>query len=768
MLKSTPYILSLLIVLPVMAWAEDGDTPTEDRLNELAAEEQEAVRQVADDDEVFVIVGSAESAAQVGGSAHFLDEEALQEFNYADINRILRDVPGVNIQEEDGYGLRPNIGLRGTGVDRSSRIALIEDGVPIAPAPYASPSAYYFPRTGRMAGIEVIKGPGSIVYGPLTTGGSIHMLSTPVPDDFLAFSDVMAGEDGRFQGHAYVGTTEEVAPGVDAGFLLEAFHDQSDGFKTLAFGETGFTIDDFVGRLSLSFDNLFGFRQSFAFKFQSSEEDSNETYLGLTEDDFMSNPFMRYAGSQLDEMNNEHGLAQFTHTIDLTDNLRFLTNVYRTEFQRNWFKLDSVVDPVEGSVSISSILDDPMTYAGAMDILRGADGFTSADDALFVKANNRSYYAQGIQGTLQFDFAGLGAEHMLEASLRYHEDQMDRFQWVDRFRMDNGTMVLTTSGVPGTDSNRVESAEAWAGYIRDEIRFGRWTVTPGLRFESIDLMRENYGNADPNRTGIALSTTRSSVDVLIPGISGTFDVNDQFMLLAGVHRGFTPAGPGSNSDPEESTNWEAGFRWFGDVGTAAVIGFYSDYENLLGTCTASTGGNCAIGDQFDGGEVEVIGLEASYEAEFDTQVFGLTAPVGINYTWTQTEFQNSFNSAFGPWGTVSSGDELPYIPEHQVSLSAGLRNDVWRASILTNYVSETRSRAGQGAIPAQERIDGRWVTDATLGLQLRAGAELYGRVDNVFDETYLAARRPAGLRPGLPRTVMVGLRLTFDEAGILN
>ncbi len=762
MFRTETSILVMFMLLTGAAIAQESAAPEPDEERDQVSEE----RGTSPADDVIVITGSVEEASRVGGSAHFLSEEALEEFNYADINRILREIPGVNIQEEDGYGLRPNIGLRGTGVDRSSRIALIEDGVPIAPAPYASPSAYYFPRAGRMAGFEVTKGPGSIVYGPLTTGGAIHMFSTPIPEDFSAYADLMGGENGRFQAHANVGLTEEIAPGMDAGFLLETFHDQSDGFKELAAGETGFDIDDYVGRFRVSFDDLFGAAQSFALKFQTSEEVSNETYLGLTQSDFDADPFMRYVGSQLDEMNNEHGLAQFTHTIDLSDSLRVLTTAYRTEFQRNWFKLDKVVDSVEGTTSISSILADPGTYASAMEILRGADGFTSADDALLVKANNRSYYAQGVQTTVQYGFDGFGAWHELEASLRYHEDEMDRFQWVDRFRMDNGAMVRTTAGVPGTDSNRIDSAEAWAGFIRDEISVGAWTVTPGIRFESIDLMRENFGKSDPNRTGASLVTTTNSVNVVIPGISATYDLNDRFMLLAGVHRGFTPPGPGSTTDPEDSTNWEAGFRWFGDVGTAAVIGFYSDYDNLLGTCTASTGGNCTIGDQFDGGEVEVLGVEASYDAEFETPWDGVTVLFGVNYTWTQTEFQNNFESSFDPWGTVMAGDELPYIPEHQFTASGGLQSDVWRASLMANYVSETRSAAGQGSIPASERIDHRWVVDAAAGYRLTLGTELYARVDNVFDEDYLAARRPAGLRPGQPRTVMVGLRISFD--GLLN
>ena len=88
-------------------------------------------------------------------------------------------VPGVYFRTEDGYGLRPNISIRGTSIDRSAKVTLMEDGILIAPAPYTSSSAYYFPTTGRINSVEVLKGPASISQGPSTIAVSYTHLTLP-------------------------------------------------------------------------------------------------------------------------------------------------------------------------------------------------------------------------------------------------------------------------------------------------------------------------------------------------------------------------------------------------------------------------------------------------------------------------------------------------------------------------------------------------------------------------------------------------------------
>ena len=75
--------------------------------------------------DTVTIIGKKIDVADVPGSAHVIDTEELQTFVNSDILRVLRTVPGVYIQEEEGFGLRPNIGIRGSGLDRSARIALL-------------------------------------------------------------------------------------------------------------------------------------------------------------------------------------------------------------------------------------------------------------------------------------------------------------------------------------------------------------------------------------------------------------------------------------------------------------------------------------------------------------------------------------------------------------------------------------------------------------------------------------------------------------------
>lgn len=165
--KLNPVLLSLLMATPAVSVAAESN----------ANSEVEAAPNL----EHIQILGRSDKLRTESGSATLIDELELEKFEYDDIHRVLANVPGVNIRQEDGYGLRPNIGFRGVTPERSKKINILEDGVLIGPAPYSAPAAYYFPSVNRMTSVEVFKGPAAIKYGPNTVAGTINLTTRSVP-----------------------------------------------------------------------------------------------------------------------------------------------------------------------------------------------------------------------------------------------------------------------------------------------------------------------------------------------------------------------------------------------------------------------------------------------------------------------------------------------------------------------------------------------------------------------------------------------------------
>jgi Fe(3+) dicitrate transport protein len=698
------------------------------------------------------VFGDPRDIKQASGSAHFIDNETLERFNYRDINRILRQVPGVYLVEEDGYGLRPNIGIRGSGTDRNSRITVMEDGVLIAPAPYAAPAAYYFPTMSRINAVEIRKGSAAVQAGPRTTGGAVNLITTPIPTETSARLDLSVGSDATGLAHGWIG-----GMGERLGGLLEFSRQQTDGFKQIdGGGDSGYRLNDFVGKLRWTSAPDAARYQQVDLKYVRNTQDSDETYLGLTDADYRQDPFRRYAGSRLDNIQVEHELLELRHLIEFSDTVDLSTVAYRHETSRNWFKLNDVLNPGTGAyVSISNILDDPTRFA---DQYAWITGTNSPVDALRLRNNNREYYAQGIQSVLGIQLAGGAASHDIEIGVRVHRDEEDRFQDDDRFQMVDGRLVLTRNGAPGSQDNRVGDAEAISLYVQDAISFGNWILTPGVRYETIDLRSTRYSTATGSRD-VALSVVESDVSEVIPGFGATYLLSDDYTLFASVHRGFNPPGPASGSTSEKSVNGEFGVRFGRELLAWELVGFINDYSNLVGTCTGSTGGNCNIGDQFDGGEARVSGLEASLGYDFGNG--DLSIPMSLAYTYTNAEFRSSFSSGFEEWADVTRGDKLPYLPEHLVHAEIGVAKERWRLGLAANYFDEMRTVAGSGSIPAGEGTDSAVVLDLTGAYRLTDQVEFYGRVENLADEEYVVARRPAGARPGQPRSVFVGVRLDF-------
>lgn len=699
------------------------------------------------------IIGSKFEAANKTGSASYISTEDLQKFNYTDINRVLRTVTGVNVYEEDGFGLRPNISLRGTSPDRSAKITLMEDNVLIAPAPYSAPAAYYFPSVARMSAVEILKGSSQIQYGPFTTGGTINFVSAPIPTKFSAGFLTDYGSFNTSRTVANVGISNETV-----GAVVQFLNYNSDGFKDLPSGaNTGFDKNDVMAKFRVQSKPTSKIYNALEFKMVYADEDANETYLGLTEEDFAKSPFMRYAGSEKDNITTKNNQFSVTHTLKTSNYFSVTTTAYRNKFARNWYKLNDV--RIGGTTyAIDAILEDPETYAIPFDYITGAQN--SPNNALRVRANNRSYLAQGIQTKLDFHFLTGDIYHDLEFGVRYHKDNEDRFQWNDGYAMVNGSMVLTNSGTPGSQDNRIAYAEALAAHVLYKIKYNDLTVTPGLRFETIDLLNKNYGTNDVDRTGVNLSTRDNHVKVWLPGIGANYRFNNYISAFGGVHKGFAPPTNTPGTEAENSTNYEIGTRYSYKKFSGELVGYFNDYKNLLGSDLAASGGAGTL-DQFNAGAAHVKGIEflINYQVLNENSKFKL--PITFGYTLTDTEFVNEFNSTDGAWGEIEKGDEIPYISKHQFNASIALEHAKFELILGARYNGEFRTIAGQGDIPYEYSVPSNTVVDFGSKYKFNKHFSLTGNINNLFDTTYLVSRVPSGLRPGMPFSASIGIAAQF-------
>ena len=677
------------------------------------------------------VVGTREDARNVAGTAAVVDPEQVRVEARTDINQLLKTVPGVYIREEEGEGLRPNIGIRAAAGGRSSKVTVLEDGVMIAPAPYSNPAAYYFPEAFQMHAVEVLKGAPLLRYGPQTTGGVINLITTPIPAQNSGRLTTLFGEHGEHHTHAYYG-----GQSGNVGWLLDAVRRNSDGFKTIdrSGRDAGFGIESYKGKFAWS-----GQRQSLLAKVQYSEQLSNETYAGLTDADFARDPNRRYGLSEIDQLTNRHKGASLHWDFDINETLDLSVVGYRNDFARDWFKtsLNSLINAAnQGDVEAQQILDGERDLAG-LDYTHG----------------NREYESYGVE----INLGAIIGDHRLQFGVRDHRDRMDRWQEVEVFDQVNGSLLFQEIIAPTGSNNRLEGADALSLWFIDEWQATNdLTLNFALRYEDVDSFRDQFST--PDRSDAPSQRSNSSAEWL-PGVSLAYDLTANYQLVAGVHRGFAPLGGGAteNQEPETSTNYELGLRYAQDRLFVELVGFLSDFSNQAEVCSiASPCSNGSTSGTFVTGEAVVRGLELQFANEWRTD--DLRIPLNVNYTFSDAQI-----SADNPVSGVLDGDQLADIPDHVFSLRLGFEHSSgWNNYFVAKYMGETCVSVGCN------RSDSAFVeTDSLLTMDwisrysLNGNTTLILKVDNLFDEQVIIARSPHGARPNKPRTAMLGLEIDF-------
>jgi len=748
----------------------------------------------------ITVVGEASAIPQIAGSAAVISEHQIQQQTYTNPNRVLQQVPGVYVREEDGFGNFPNISLRGADGGRSSKVTVMEDGIMMAPAPYSDPAAYYSPRIGRMSSIEVLKGSSQVRYGPQTTGGVINYLSTPFiqlpeasPEPVATGAKSPGGKSGKgvqpmalpstagsasegylkstygsnhtFLNHVWWGHTQRSDAGT-FGFLLEFFHNQSEGYRSIdkVGGDTGFTTYEPMLRMFWEPDTEM--KQRFEARFGYTFFDADETYLGLADKDIAASPYRRYIASQYDNIRSDQFRYSLTHTIQVSDNVRIESSAYYNSFKRDWYKLDSVEDTEGEEIELASALGD--TSSLGYDIVRG-----TAAGSWMIRSNDREYKAIGVQTRADISFNTGSLEHDLSIGARLHYDESSRFQRDDRVHLGEGGVNRGVSrGRQGEAGNRDVNVTAFSMYLEDSIKLGRLTVKPGIRWEHLEMeFTDRQEEGDLSRVKESGS---GSLDAFAPGIGLVYELTDTWSVFGGYYRGISTPGPRDflreGTDLEKSNGYEFGVRHYGSDLQVELMGFYTDFDNLIVRDSLGGAGNST---DDNGGSAEVAGVE--FAVRYDPLAAGSSdwrLPLRASATYTHSETTSSSPSADAEsiFSGGAKGSQLPYIPEFAASAGLGVEYRSFGLYLDATYVSEMYGTAKNTSSlrDANGDPDARYgKTDAALTLdlsvhyQITDNVRLIAGVSNLTGEESIVSRLPYGARSNQPRSYYGGVEIRF-------
>jgi Fe(3+) dicitrate transport protein len=720
-----------------------------------------------------VSVFGSQDETQQAGSAHFISDDEMKEMGYTDAERVLRRIPGVYSQTEDGYGLRTNIGMRGTSALRTTKINVLEDGVPQGPAIYSNGSMYFFPDVGRMEGVEVLKGPAAIGNGPRTTAGTINFLSRSIPTvGAEGHYSATLGADGFSRNHTYYGGNIG-----SVGYVFE-YHDyRADGYKNIKGTgnntDAGFDKQTDLFKLSYTPVNS-SWNQTFEITSSNTSETSNETYIGLTGADFAADPYQRYAPSSIDQMDNDYHRYIFTHTMQPSSNMTITSKLYKTRYSRLWGKSGEMyVDPDgdggntnNATVKFSNI-DMQGNCAGDTGIeLRACNILTNqtamvANEYIKRSMGHRDYGMTGVQFVVNHDIGN----HALEYGYRRHKDYRARNDsgFSQRYTVDaNGTMKwLSTLGEDGTQftDGELKDTDASSWHLKDVIAAGAFTHTLGIRYEDTEKNDGTNGSPGSSKKDVQDSATMMAASTI-------YNMGGGQSMFVGFNEGHSPVDAGSSAsiEPEKSDNYEIGYRKQTNNSFFEIIAFYNDYSQLIDSCLEANG--CASGDSgstTNKGAAEVEGIEFQYRLNnmFATpQMKGMTEHSSVRYPLMISGMLQSSEYTGGE--TSFSGNSIAYVPDFQLYTSVGMETNDWSIALGAKYQDDTFTNDAN-----TYRTGKAFIFDLHTGMNVAVNsngikdARLFLNVDNLFDKVIVASEHEYGKRPNKPLSVMAGVKFDF-------
>lgn len=493
--------------------------------------------QPATEQETLIIHGNwiggatSEDVREYPGARDLLSSDAIHNSPALNLEDALRAVPGVQILDETGTGILPNIGVRGLNPLRSERVQLLVDGYPIAIGPYTNVGVSLFPVTKEsIDSMDVVRGGAAVHYGPNNVGGIINLTTRPIPQhtEQTLKERIVISED---TGHTFFDTYYRAGGQVNDKLALQIQANIQTGEGAREHSDTdvkNLILD--ASYLLSEHSELKGQLQYYDVKadlpgalspqaYRQDKSQSQRPYDGYDADMLRGSLSWLYTPSD----KTEFEWRNFAHDADRT----FF-------FAQDLSKAGHWADP---EATPTHVADSPRLFK-----------VFGTEPRLTLRSNH----------------------HTLTLGARYVREKVD---------FDVNRTLLSDNSISNVRQWRF-STDAVALYASDTISLLNNTlnITPGIRYESVET------DFTDNRSG---TTDSNKVDEVLPGLTVSYQIHPDVQVFSNLQRSLVPVQTAQVTKEgevanETAWNYEVGSRiqHSPDFSTSATL-FLISHDDLI-------------------------------------------------------------------------------------------------------------------------------------------------------------------------------------------
>lgn len=652
-------------------------------------------------------------AKELPQAIQVIDSEQLQNLSISRFQDAL-DFSASIARQNNGGGLWDSFSLRGFPGNENMPSGYLING-------FSAGRGFSGHRdVSNIAYIDILKGPGSALYGRSEPGGTINMVTRKPQFTSEGYLKLTSGRfsQHRLEGDYSNGLTEQLAFRISGAVQdYGSFRDEVTSDKQVLTPSLLWQIDA---------------DSSLLYEFEYLQQDQLfDRGIVVLNGDFNTVPRNRYLGEPGDGPTEIGALG---HQL-----------TYQRQFSENW----------SFNSGLALRTSDLQGFSSDAELARARQSLFDDGKTLTRQRRYRDYRSDDLMA--RFEFSGtsnfLGMAHHLLIGADGYDYQL--FTQLQRFRGAKGSYALNIqqpvygvakAGALGILYENTETQQAYGIYLQDQLELSTdWRLLLGLRLDQYQQeIRERLKN----------TLAKTSDHQVSPRVGLVYLLNADLSLYGSYSEGFLPLSGtdfyGNGFAPEQSQSSEIGvkFQLGGVNGTLAL--FDADKSNILTSDPINVGFSAPLG------KARSQGLELDVQTMLTESLQGI-----LSYSYLDT--RTVVDAVNLDWGlVVPAGSRLVNVPKH--TLSATLTQQLQLAEFPIEIGSRFRyssQRLGDSVVPSYQLPSfSLWSVFASVELASKWQVEAV--IDNLFDRHYIQSSYSALWSvPGEPRSVRLGLKYDF-------